>query len=199
MARIEFNAEKHEYRLDGVVIPSVTTIISAVGLYDFDHVSRETLAVAAERGIIVHQCIEWYERGTLEISSIDPELRGYFNGYLSAKASEALPFDADQIEQIVWSERYRYAGTLDQLYGGDWINDIKTGAPGAEHGLQLSAYWLALHPDMKEKPRRLTCTYLTSGGGYSVVDYPYEPLAWLAVLADYRWREVNNKIKPKWR
>lgn len=197
---LTFDEELHEYRFNGVVIPSVTTIISAVGLYEFDHVAAETLDVAAARGKVVHRCIEWYELGTLDESSIDPELYGYFESYLATKAAGLLPERPESVEKRLFSRRFRYAGTLDQMFENDWINDIKTGLPGAEHGLQLSAYWLAEYEDINCRPSRLTGTYLNRDGSVGkVLDYPYEPLAWLAVLTDYKWRKANNKIKPRWR
>ena len=200
MAELQFNEERHEYTLGGVVLPSVTTIISAVGLYDFDHVSAETLRIAAERGTIVHTCIELYELGELDESSIDPELAGYFESYLKMKEAGLLPERPSAIEKRIYSEKYKYAGTLDQMFADDWINDIKTGLPGAEHGLQLSAYWLALHENITDKPRRLTGTYLHRDGSCGdLIDYRYEPLPWLAVVTDYNWRVRNNKIKPRWR
>ena len=76
MAELLFDEAAHRYTVNGQIIPSVTQIISAVGLYEFDFVNAETLAVAAERGRFVHSMIEWYEIGELDESSIDPELKG---------------------------------------------------------------------------------------------------------------------------
>ena len=101
----------------------------------------------------------------------------------------------DEMEKQVYSEKYKYAGTIDQLYFDSWINDLKTGQPQPEHGLQLSAYWLMCNPDITAKPWRLTCTYLHADGSIGeVVDYRYDPLAWLAMLTDYRWREKHGKL-----
>ena len=51
---LTFDAEKHEYRLDGVRLPSVTQIIADAGLYGntsyFTDYSRD-------RGSFVHQII----------------------------------------------------------------------------------------------------------------------------------------------
>lgn len=197
---LQFDEPSHRYTVNGRVIPSVTQIISAVGLYEFDFVSRETLAIAAERGRIVHTYIEWYEQGVLDESSIDSELAGYFSAYLKMKAELNLP-KPDEIEKRVYSATYGYAGTLDQLFVKPrWINDHKTGVKSPVHGLQLSGYWLAEHPDMRnDKPDRLTCSYYTVHGEWDLVDYPYEPLAWLSVLADYQWRAKHNLIREIWK
>ena len=198
MAELLFDEEAHRYTVNGKIIPSVTQIISAVGLYEYDHVPAETLAVAAERGRIVHTYIEWYEQGVLDENSIDPELGGYFEAYLRLKSSGKLPETPSLIEWRGFSEKYGYAGTLDQMYFDDWINDHKTCEPSPVHGLQVSAYWILRHPNIAEKPRKLTCDYLTKEGDFELVEYPFEPLPWLSVLADYKWRERNNCIKPRW-
>ena len=195
---LQFDAAAHRYTVGGKIIPSVTQIISAVGLYEFDFVSKQTLAIAAERGRIVHTYIEWHEQGLLDESSIDPDLAGYFNAYLAAKAAGEIPASPTAIERRVYSEKYQYAGTLDQMFGEKWIHDHKTGVESPTHGLQLSGYWLADHPDFWDKPERLTCGYYRPDGSYKIVEYPYEPLAWLAVVADFRWRLKNNCIKPIW-
>lgn len=197
-SQLQFDEALHRYTVNGRIIPSVTQIISAVGLYEFDFVSKQTLAVAAERGRIVHTYIEWYEQGMLDESSIDPDLSGYFEAYLSCKKEGLIPEHPEMIENRVYSEKYKYAGTLDQMFGGDWIHDHKTGAESPTHGLQLSGYWLALHPDLREKPRKLTCGYYRNNGDHKVVEYPYEPLAFLSVFADFQWRVKNNCIKKIW-
>lgn len=194
---LKFNAATHTYTCRGKVIPSVTQIISAVGLYEFDFVSRQTLAVAAERGRVVHECVELFERGELDESSVDPELAGYFEAYLECRKVHAFPPPV-AIEERVFSEPYQYAGTLDQEFPGDWLNDIKTGPPSPVHGLQLSGYWLAKY-GMSRKPQRLTGTYLKPNGDHELREYPYDPLVWLAVLTDYRWRAKNNLLKGIWR
>lgn len=196
-AELFFDEAAHRYTVNGRTIPSVTQIISAVGLYEFDFVSRETLRIAAERGRIVHTYIEWYERGVLDFDSLDPELEGYLRSYILCKRHHSIP-DPDQIEQRVYSDRYGYAGTLDQRFG-DWINDHKTGSRDPVHGIQLSAYWLAEHPNLNEKPERLTCGYYSNNGQFELVDYPYEPLVWLSILAEYKWRVKHNKIKEIWK
>ena len=196
---LQFNEAIHRYTLNGRIIPSVTQIITSVGLYEYDYVSSETLAIAAERGRFVHSMIEWHEQGELDESTIDPELQGYFDAYLEMKASGAITAKADLIEARVYSEKYQYAGTLDMEFLNEkWIHDHKTGEESPVHGLQLSGYWLAKHPDFRDKPEHLTCGYYRKDGTWNLVEYPYEPFAWLSILADFQWRLKNNLIKARW-
>ena len=197
-AKLQFDEANHRYTYEGRIIPSVTQIISAVGLYEFDFVSKQTLAIAAERGRYVHEMIEWYEQDMLDETSIDPDLLGYFEAYLAAKAAGEIPAKPTAIEQRVYTEKYQYAGTLDLMFGEDWIHDHKTGLETPVTGLQLSAYWLAKHEDYRVKPKRLTAGYYRPDGTYKIVDYPYEPLSWISVLADFRWRLQHNRIKQIW-
>ena len=199
-ADLKFDPQKHLYTLNGQVLPSVTQIISAVGLTEYDDVPKASLDVAAERGRIVHECIEWYEHGELDETSIDPELRGYFEAYRRMRTAKMLPDKATELEVPHCSPKYGYAGTIDMHFADErWIHDHKTCKPSPTHGLQLSGYWLMLHPDFNDKPEHLTCGYYTRNAEWTIKEYPYEPLAWLAILSDYGWRRKNNCIKNKWR
>lgn len=64
---IEFNEEKHEYLLDGVALPSVTTILSeTIFESKYEGVDEETLKKAAEKGTYIHQEIQDYvEKGKI--------------------------------------------------------------------------------------------------------------------------------------
>ena len=193
---LTFDNARHEYRLDGVVIPSVTQILKAVGLSDYSHVPADKLQLAAERGTVVHEIIELYEKGTLDESTIDPALRGYFESYLRAKDAGLLPPERPSaIEKMVYSAKYKYAGTLDQMYRDNWINDLKTGKPQPEHELQLTAYWGTMPNAYYFEPYKLTGTYLHEDGSIAdVIEYRCSPSMWLSALAVYRWKEKHGKL-----
>lgn len=117
---LEFNQENHEYSLDGVVLPSVTTILSSTIFADkYDNVDEETLRMAAERGSLIHGEIENYikknEMGfTTELESFmqiekDNELKNL--------QSEIMTTDGE------------VAGTIDLIaehFGKMMLADIKT-------------------------------------------------------------------------
>ena len=64
---LEFNNENHEYTLDGVVLPSVTTILSkTIFESKYEGIDEETLKKAAEKGTYIHQEIQDYvEKGEI--------------------------------------------------------------------------------------------------------------------------------------
>jgi hypothetical protein len=58
---IEFNEERHEYKLDGKIIPSVTQLLSKHGLTaDYSMVPESILSAKAERGTLIHKEIQDY-------------------------------------------------------------------------------------------------------------------------------------------
>jgi hypothetical protein len=58
---IEFNEKKHEYRLDGKVIPSVSQLLKKHGLtVDYSMVPEAILSAKAERGTLIHKEIQDY-------------------------------------------------------------------------------------------------------------------------------------------
>jgi len=58
---IEFNEERHEYKLDGKIIPSVSQLLSKHGLtVDYSMVPEAILSAKAERGTLIHREIQDY-------------------------------------------------------------------------------------------------------------------------------------------
>ena len=165
---LTFDQEKHEYRVDGVVIPSVTQIINSVAGERWDNIDSEALEYASQRGTAVHLITELHDLGTLDESSVDPTLRGYYNAYLAFLADVKPQWEL--VEQKAFSERPRYAGTVDRVgivNGKKAVLDIKTGVKSKYTGLQLSAYAHMIG----EKQARRYGLYLSEDGKYSLVPY----------------------------
>lgn len=60
---LEFLEDSHTYLLDGIIVPSVTQVLSAKFPGEYSNVKKETLEAAAERGTAVHKSIENYCKG----------------------------------------------------------------------------------------------------------------------------------------
>lgn len=73
---LEFFDEDHIYLVDGLILPSVTQLLSLRFGNKFDHVPRGTLQRAAEKGIHVHNAIEHYCRTGEEEEDLE-ELRNF--------------------------------------------------------------------------------------------------------------------------
>lgn len=117
MGTLRFDEATHTYTKDGVVVPSVTQILSDLSSREYRHVSREVMEEAAMLGKAVHKMIELDLRDDLDLDSLSDELRRYYDAWRNFLATSG--FRMVLSEQRVYSSRYGYAGTLD-LAG--WLN-----------------------------------------------------------------------------
>ncbi len=188
---LTFNKERHEYRLDGAIVPSVTQVIKAARIIDdsfFDEHSRR-------RGEAVHLATAMYDEGTLDPASVDPEIAGYVEAWEIFLVLSG--FQPTKIEFSVANETYRYAGTIDRvgtMAGSPVILDIKTGAVGPEVGLQLAAYEYAL--DHETNYRRFA-VQLSDDGKFTSKEFTDRATDWAAfhaALVIFNWKH-NKGIK----
>ena len=116
---VEFNPERHEYKKNGVINPSVSKIIRQVFGYKYGAVSPEVLARACAKGKEVHlEAEEYHKYGTIGISD------EFF----------ALKKEFDRLPKPLAVEDYLYAetpsgafcGTCDLFYGSGLLCDYKT-------------------------------------------------------------------------
>jgi len=184
---INYDPNKHEYRLNGQLVPSVTTILKAGGWINttfFTEASRR-------RGEIVHQATALLDQQRLDWLSIPEECRGYVLNY--EKARDQLKLGIRKIECIVHKGKL-WIGTEDReaTWGRQFtVVELKTGAPTLADKLQLAGYG-ATHA----KPPQLLLLYLRPDGYKAVVLKPEEreevSLAWHQIVSLYHWRRKWN-------
>lgn len=145
MVNFTFDPVKHEYRVDGCVVPSVTQVNRLAGLSDFDGVNPDLLERNQEFGTHVHKAVELCCKGTLDEEKLDEALRPYLQGWKNFV--EDFGYICHAWEHQGYSEVYRFAFTIDQLgeitkgkYVGKSIGDIKTGKPKPADAVQLGGY-----------------------------------------------------------
>ena len=117
---IEFNQEKHEYKLNGVVTPSVTQILREVFGFKYGNVSPEVLERARAKGSAVHEEIEKYIK-TGEL--------GFSEEFLAFKKEyDSLELKAYNNEFYVGYEGLNgnFCGTVDLLLLDGVLVDFKT-------------------------------------------------------------------------
>lgn len=164
---IEFNAERHEYKTNGVIVPSVTQILQAEGLSDFSAVPKDRLEYSLALGSAVHRGAELHELGTLDETTVDPEVKLRLDQWLLfLDHSKAKEFFADKKRhvEIMLASKIGFAGTLDRLYVGAKaaiIVDIKTGIETPAAPIQTAGYSiLALENYPAVKTIIRMCVYL---------------------------------------
>ena len=179
---LEFDPSDHSYRLDGKLIPGVTTVLGAVGIIETSYFREE----AAWRGSVMHKVCELDDLGTIAQYEIDPQAEPYLAAYRAFKRDRA--FLPSLIEQPLADPKLGFAGTPDRTgviagrqRGLDYrvTLDLKTGAEAWWHRLQLAAY------------SQLTGTLgrivlrLKSDGTYNAHELP---------IAD-RWRDKDDFLR----
>lgn len=190
MPELTYTDEPHEYRLDGVVIPSVTQVLKEAGLID---VSGPWFTEACrERGENVALITELYDKSLLDESAVADELRGYLEAW--AEFRRVWGFVPEQIEVPVYAALYEYAGTPDRvgaLHDVRTVADIKTGGPAPWHGLQTAAYSECYRGGLQR-----IGVHLKADGTYKVHphDDPDDRRVFLAALTLANWK-YNKKVK----
>ena len=139
-AALTFDEAKHEYRVGGIRLPSVTEILEAVGVIDYSYLPMSTRDWALERGSNVHLATQLNDEGDLDESTLG-ELEPYVAAWRQFKAETGFFHTA--FEQRVHSQKFGYAGTLDRIgriQGQDALVDIKTTRAEKWVRLQTAAY-----------------------------------------------------------
>lgn len=189
---IEFDAPTHTYKVDGVVMPSVSRILHANGFVDDRWYTEE----GRERGKLVALVTELSDKDTInEVSMLaiacvtGIDLPGYLGCW--RKFRKDWPFGILEIEKPIYHPQWRYCGTPDRdILVGDLtaILEIKTGAQADWHALQTAAYAYccpAFH--------RRFAVYLTPTD-WKLVEHtnPSDESTWLGALTIFQWKEKHG-------
>lgn len=185
---LTFDADKHEYRLGGVKIPSVTQIIADAGLYgDTSHFTE----YSRDRGSFVHKAIQLHLSGELDEDTLDPVIVSYLEVW--KKFEVEAGYVSDECEAMLADAIYRYAGTVDHighLNGHFCIIDVKTGGATPATGIQLAGYENLL----KVGGAKRYALHLNAEGSYKLIEYKdrNDRNVFLAALALFYWKQNNN-------
>ena len=166
---LEFNAERHEYTLDGRPLISVTQLMKKHGLApDYSGIDPTVLARAADRGTLVHKeienCIKYGDVGfTAEAAAFEQYI---IDNGITVKESEYTVYN-----DIC-------AGTIDLVLvdrcGGLMIADIKTTAAlyidAVSWQLSIYEYLYGFHSV------QLLAFHFGRDGELKVVNVPYKPV-----------------------
>ena len=160
----EYNEERHEYRIDGIKIPSVTQILKANGLSDFSMVNPDILERAKQFGLAVHKGCELHDLKTLDRDSLCDPLVPYiaqWQRFITNFKVQIL-----DIEKRFWSTKYRFGGCLDRvaiINGKLTLVDIKTTTSiNPTTAIQVAGYSLLYNEGRKfrDKIKSRWCVHL---------------------------------------
>lgn len=163
---LTFDESAHRYELDGHELPSVTSVLDPfTGL---DYVNRDVLEAAQLLGTRVHLAVHLWNTEQMEYCPDD--VRPYRDGWRDFLAeSGAVVTDS---ELRVYSDKHRYAGTLDSILywkGRKCVVDVKSGSVVPKTvGPQCAAYVQAYNEMHGTRLRSRRCIHLRPSGTYKV-------------------------------
>lgn len=179
MDGLTFNPKSHEYRYNGVVVPSVTQILQP--LMDFSMVKPHILEAASARGTAVHKMTELYDANDLDESMLTEEMRLYLLAY--KRFLDDCAFKPVLREQRLY-HTMGFSGTPDLgglVRGRMAVIDIKSmfnpGSPVI--GVQLAAYKELINASGGAIVDRFAL-HLRRDGTYRL--HPYTDIADIAVF-----------------
>lgn len=150
MDNLEFEEESHVYKLNGRVIPSVTTIMEVMTKQKYDTVNEDIMEQARKKGTAVHFAIELYNK--TGYIGIEDCYKGYLDAYQEWVKNHNINRLLIQSETQTYSKGLWYSGTIDLIYNNQIIIDIKTTSELdiKSCAVQLSAYQKALESQNKD-------------------------------------------------
>lgn len=142
---LTFEEGPHIYRLNGLVIPSVSEVMEPLRAVHYAGISEKTLEKAAAKGTSVHNAIENFLK--FEIDDISAENYAYFEAFMDWYRYRKPELIGSEIR--LYHKILRYGGTCDLLCfinSEIWLIDFKTTYEISDMtcGVQLEAYAQAL-------------------------------------------------------
>lgn len=160
-----FEEERHIYTdAAGTRLPSVTQVFSALGMTDYDSISKEVLARKSAIGVAVHAAIRYLCEGVLDWDSVAPEAMSYVVAaemWMKEQGFTSLAQEGQGIAEIGGMKvGYAYDNLGTMMFKGRMrhvILDYKTTvATSPTWKLQTAAYALAA-PKLPIGERYLRC------------------------------------------
>lgn len=159
---------------------------------DAINAARKKIRTALDRGSLVHSMVEAFQEKKRQEDLFPSHLQGYMDGFEKFLTEHQMTIESQ--EQTVFSNKYKYAGTLDLLTtagGKRFLIDIKTGKDIYDEAtLQVSAYQYALEEQgVMVDERRIVL--LNEDGSIKVVAPPYEIDTFLSALNVWKWKNKH--------
>lgn len=193
---LTFDERRHIYKLNGMAIPSVTTVMQPLSDNVYGNINDDILRHAAARGTAVHEAIENFVKFGIE--DIPPEYKGYFNAFLKWYEEHKVKPNGTEIR--LYHKSLMYAGTADmaaEVDGEDTLVDFKTSA-SIQHmlcGVQLEAYSRAWESHTnKNEFKKKAIVHLRKDETYEMVDFKSDLECWRVFTALLTVRNYKQKF-----
>lgn len=198
--KLEFDPVSHTYRVNGVVVPHVTGILSP--LVDLSKIPPDALERARQEGVAVHKMVELDCAGTLDVDALPEWMRPVYRAWQEFKAMSGFVPVLSEFQG--YSPTFGYAGTLDLVcelpnlrdWPGAALLDVKRSLlAGPVIGLQTAAYEALIRSD-KAMPRirRRGALRLNKDGKLRLepFDDPSDFTVFSSLLTIHKWKEKHG-------
>lgn len=194
---IVFNEELHEYRVGGIVSPSVSQILKANGLMENFRKSE----VKLQNGSAIHRALELHDKKNLDLSSLDPRLKKCVDLWEKFKKEIGVSVVVEAEKRVAFG--VLYAGTIDRVLvlngGKKMILDFKSGNPQPWASLQTAGYAMAYDPvGFKDYER---CCAKIHWDMDRVIYKPYNDQAdfntFIAMATVYHYKKNNGYLRDE--
>lgn len=142
---LSFEESTHTYKLDDIIIPSVTQILSPISKVVYEEVSIQTLMAKAHLGSKVHKLIE--RKLKYNFAQPDDITIDYYNQFVlfleELKLNNSLEIIKTEFKGFYQDKDLTFAGTIDFIVKIDneiWLIDWKTVVNPVELLVALQLY-----------------------------------------------------------
>ncbi len=194
LPELEFREEGHLYLLNGLAIPSVTTLMEPLSKKVYGTIDPAVLEAAAQRGTEVHNACENY--AAFGIEDIRPEYQGYLDAFKRWCDTFKPEFLGTEVR--VYHKILRYAGTADilcKVKGATTLIDLKT-TSSLQYmlcGVQLEGYDRAFDSHgVKIEDRAIL--HLERGGMYGYTHFNERQESWRVISALLTIKNYQDKF-----
>jgi hypothetical protein len=175
----------HRYLLDGKSIDGLTSTIAEAGL-----IGGYGSEWHMDRGSKIHLATEFYDRKTLDMNTVDPQIEGYLNSWITFRKDQN--YNPVEIEYQIYHPELMVASKIDRLP----LLDIKSGSQEPWHILQIGFQWQTIRDFhinrfLADKPMDV---YLDPDGGppkvkvYKTSELKEAYQVYCSMLHFIRWR-----------
>lgn len=193
--KIEFNEKLHEYRVGGILTPSVSHILKANGLFDNFRRSEPALS----NGTAIHKALELHDLGSIDYETLDKRLKKCIDLWEKFKKQIGIVKILEIEKQLNFG--VLYAGTMDRLTLLDTkkklVLDYKSGNPQPWAGLQTGAYAMAYDTvNFRDYER---CCAQVHWDNDNIKYKPYTDQTdfntFMAMATVYHWKKNNGYLR----
>lgn len=198
--KIILEPTEHRYTLNDKEVPGVTGILKNTGLVSFDGIRPDILEAAKKFGSAGHKMCQLWDDNDLNIDMLSAPLLPFLESWKKFK-SDCKIERFDEIEKIVYSKRWNFAGQLDRVVlikNRLTLIEIKfTTSMLPSTGIQLAGYKVAYEEMAKLKIRQRWGVQIKEKS-YAITPYESntDESIFLSSLSVYTWKIKNKLTSP---